>query len=188
MNLEDAITMLKQYRAAGASADLTAFFSELEVATLEVDRWDASFVRTVLELLGDDKFHRIPESWKLLYFVHNNWDKLPVEQTDQLRKVLVSSFDTYSDPTGAFTIAEILGEHYCDRATLDIFDRLSKEAMPPANALVPHGLEVFANTTEEPRLRALAITQLQKLTECPSAQVRQEALDSVRKLQRKRCS
>jgi hypothetical protein len=85
---------------------------------------------------------------------------------------------------GAFVTAEILGEHYCDKATLDIFARLAKEAAVPANALVPHGLEVFANTTPQTTLRELAITQLQLLSRGASEAVGREASDALRRLQR----
>jgi len=184
MRFEEAIEKLNAYKTSGIDADMTAFFTELEFATLDVEQWPDSFVTGVSELLGDNDFHRLPDSWKLLHFLNNNWEQLAGKQRSALREILATSFDSYSDSMGAFVTAEILGEHYCDKATLDVFARLAKEAAAPANAFVPHGLEVFANTTPQTTLRELAITQLRLLSRSASGSLGREATDALRRLQR----
>jgi len=176
---------LEHLRASSRSRDdeaVAEVLKDLELTKVEAGKWPTGFFDELEELLKDQSFLSLKNSWNLLYFINNNWQQLSPHDQEQLRWVLAVAFDKYGDWMGAFVTSEILGEHYADEATLAILRDLGKSARLPATAAVPHGLETLARVTQQESVRGLAITQLQELQKSNSEEVRQEALISLKKL------
>jgi hypothetical protein len=161
---------------------LEQLFMDLELITVEIGEWPAGFFDGLDGLLKDPSFLSLTNSWKLLYFINNNWEQISEQEKERLRQLLADTFDKHADWMGAFVTSEILGEHYADESTLATLAGLAKAAHLPAKALAPHGIEILAKTTQQDALRLLAIRQLQELRESASEEVRQEALISLAKL------
>ncbi len=164
---------------------LEQLFMDLELSTVENGKWPVGFFDGLEGLLKDPSFLSLTNSWKLLYFINNNWEKVSEHEKERLRQLLADTFDKHANWMGAFVTSEILGEHYADESTLAILAGLAKTAHLPEKALAPHGIEILAKTTQQGALRLLAIRQLQELRESDSAEVRQEALISLAKLDSK---
>jgi hypothetical protein len=185
--LRDPQLILEDIRSCKASVDdkrLDALFTELEIAVLNTDEWPDSFYEGICQLQRERDFLRLNNSWKLLYFVNNNWERLSAKQHRGFRNLLREGFDKYRNWMGAFVTSEILGERYADENTLSILADLGKTAAGPARAAIPHGLESLAKTTRNEALRNLAIEQLKELQHNDSEEVRREALTSLDKLAR----
>lgn|SRR6266850_3337911 len=178
-------TALEQLRTCVISRNddtVAKLLMDLDLATVETGEWPVGFFQGLEELLRDQNFLSLTNSWNLLYFIHNNWEQLSAQEQARLRQILADAFDNYGSWMGAFVTSEILGGHYADEATLAILARLAKAARLPARAAVPHALETLAKTTQHEPLRALAIRQLQELQESDSEEVRQETVISLAKL------
>jgi|SRR6266852_1275221 len=176
---------LEQLRACIHSRNNDAveeLFMELDLVTIESGKWPVGFLGGLEELLTDPDFLTLTNSWKLLYFINNNWEQLSEQERERLKKLVVDTFDKHADWMGAFVSSEILGEHYADESTLATLARLAHVANLPARALAPHGIEYLAKTTQLEALRVLAVCQLQELRQSDSEEVRQEALISLSKL------
>jgi hypothetical protein len=155
---------------------------DLESITLEMDLWPIDFFDGLEQLMRDQRFLSLGKSWKLFYFINNNWSQISESDKENLRQTLAEAFDNCGDWMGAFVIGEILGEHYADEKTLAILARLAKAQHLHWRELVPHALETLAKTTTETPLRSLAIQQLQELKEHDSEYVREEVVLSLAKL------
>jgi hypothetical protein len=176
---------LEQLRASSRTRDdeaVAKIIKDLEVTTVEAGEWPVGFFNGLEELLKDQSFLSLKNSWNLLYFINNNWEQLSAGDQEQLRRVVADAFDKYGDWMGAFVTSEILGEHYADETTLAILTDLGKSARLPARAAVPHGLETLAKVTQQESVRGLAINELQELQKSDSEEVRQEARVSLKKL------
>jgi hypothetical protein len=164
---------------------LEQLFIDIELATAETGEWPIGFFDGLEGFLKDPNFLSLKNSWKLLYFIKNNWDMISGQEKERLRQLLADTFDKHADWMGAFVTSEILGEHYADESTLATLVRLAKAAHLPAKALAPHGIEILAKTTQEGSLHLVAVRQLEELKESDSEEVRQEALISLAKLKSK---
>jgi hypothetical protein len=96
---------------------LAEVLKDLELTTVEAGKWPAGFFDELEELLKEQSFLSLKDSWNLLYFINNNWEELSPHDQEQLRRVLAVAFDKFGDWMGAFGTSEILGEHYADEAT-----------------------------------------------------------------------
>jgi len=158
---------------------------ELNNETMEEGGWPPSFFTEILNLLSDPKFLSVRTSWNVLLFIKKNWDRLSPSEVSALRNILVAAFDKFGDFTGPNLVSKILGEFYPDDKTLSILRTLSKTASSPARELIPYGFETLARSTQDEKLRGLAIHELQKLRESDSEHVRREAQLSLAKLGQK---
>lgn len=142
--------------------------------------WPAGFFDGLEKLLKDPNLLNLTNSWRLLYFINNNWKQLSDEDRRRLKALVIDKFDKHADWMGAFLSSEILGEHYADESTLAAFAHLEKAAQFPARELVPHGIEYLARSTKDESLRMKAVCQLRELKENASEAIRKEALISLR--------
>lgn len=156
--------------------------SDVDSLTIDVERWPDGFFDGLLGLMRDPNFLSLANSWKLFYFVKNNWEQISESEMEGFREVLAGAFDNCGDWMGAFVIGEILGDHYADEVTLAILARLAKTTSLLTRQLLPHALEHFAKATNREDHRTLAIQQLQELGISDSEEVRDEALISLTKL------
>lgn len=132
--------------------------------------------------MKDPHFLNLTNSWKLLYFVNNNWDQFSDADRRRLKGLVIDTFDKHADWMGAFLSSEILGEHYADESTLSTFARLAKTATLPAKQLVPHRIEYLAKSTQDELLRLKAVDELRELKQNGSEAIRKEAIISLQKL------
>lgn len=144
--------------------------------------WPAGFFAELTKLLNDPNFLSLAKSWKLLYFIRNNWEQITDADRSSLKELLIEKFDKYADWMGAFVSSEILGERYPNASTLTAFTQLAKTAQSRARALVPHGIEYLAKSATDEPLRRNAVRLLRELKENDSEEVREEALISLRRL------
>lgn len=181
-DLESVLHEVVLCKNSANNEKLSSLFAELDLAVLEYDEWPVSFFQGILELLRDQDFRRLDNSWLALYFLNSNWEQLTHQQRKELRPVLKEGFDKHHNWMGAFVTSELLGERYTDEDALVALVDLGKSATLPAKAAVPHGLEVLAKTMSNESLRGHAIEHLRELQGSDSEQVRQEALISLKKL------
>jgi hypothetical protein len=163
---------------------MSELLMQLEFSVLTVKEWPNAFFEGILSLFGDQGFLSLPDSWKLAYFLNNNWSQLTDEQKMRFREGLAGAFDRYKDWMGAFVTSEILGERYADQPALQTLTELARTAQMPARAAVPHGLELFAKATREESLRSLAMARLLELASSVIPEVQQEASLSLQRLAR----
>jgi hypothetical protein len=181
-DLQDALTTLQASARQNSNEGVSPVLQNLEILVLTSDYLPREFFVGIMNLLQDDSFLRLADSWQVARFLGNNWNQLTEEQTAELRPVLTSSFDKHKDWMGAFVTAEIIGERYADDMALRTFSELASTTRVPALALVPHGLQTLAQTTTEPRLRVEAIQQLRQLASNSIEQVRDEAAQALQRL------
>jgi len=171
-------------RTGNKDGQLAAYLKELEFSSLLVTSLPDDFVAAAIRLLRDDAFLLLPDSWLLVGFLNNNWGLLTLEHRNKVNPILLKAFDRFGDWMGAFVISEILGERYCDEASLDALRGLSRTARQPARQLAPHGLEYLARTSEDDGLRKRARRALEDLVKSTDAEVRREATISLGKLKK----
>src|SRR5580704_12346761 len=181
-NLETILGEIRSCKSPDDNGKLPDLFTELDSAALDEDKLPGSFFGGVLELQRDRDFRRLDNSWTILYFLNNNWDRLTYQQREELRGVLNEGFDKYQNWMGGFVTSELLGERYADKNALNALADLGKSARLPARAAVPHGLEALAKATPDESLRRVAIDRLQELQKSEYEEVRNEALISLKKL------
>lgn len=181
-------TILDDIQAAGQLGDnqpLESLFLELGAAVLVFPEFPDDFFTKTVALLEDASFLRLEASWNLVYFIDGNWELLRDSQRTQLRGTLSSVFGRHQNYMGAFLIGEILGRQYADEDALAALVHLSKTAQMPALALVPHGLETLARSTQAARLRDSAVQRLHELAASSVDEVRKEANISLGKVTRR---
>jgi hypothetical protein len=71
--------------------------TDLEIATIEVERWPANFLNGLENLLQDSVFLGLKNSWKILHFINGNWDQLSSEDKERFRGILAGAFDGFGD-------------------------------------------------------------------------------------------
>ena len=177
-----ALHTLHSTKSSGDEQLLSDTLMALDITSIEADGWPAGFFDGLSKLLEDPDFLRLKNSWSLLHFINHNWEYVSSEDRDHLKGVLERSFDRFEEWTGAFLTSEMLGEHFQDSGTLEIFLRLGKTARLPAQAAVPHGLETLARNTSVSALRAQAVHQLKELQKSGPEEVRKEAEISLKKI------
>jgi hypothetical protein len=176
---------LENLQAAKSSHDNDAvakILMELEITTLEVEKWPDGLYDGLEGFLKDQEFLSLKNSWKLPYFINNNLEMLLPQERERLRWILAEAFDKYGDFMGSFLTSEILGENYADEETLAILVELLMSANMVSRAAVPHGLEYLAKSTSSELVRTQAINQLKELQKSHSVEIRKEAITSLRKL------
>lgn len=182
IDFSTAIEKLNACKRSGQGEALDDIVLDLELYVLNVDSWPSEFFHSLVRLLSDQDFLRIRDSWKLTYFIQNNWEQLSEEQRKDIRSTLASSFDRYADWMGAFVTAEILGERYGDEQALETLIELTMTSKGEARALVPHGLEALAKTTQDDSIRGIAVQKLRELAHNENEDVRLESEISLKKL------
>lgn len=183
--MRDLQTTLGELRSCKTPADsvkLPSLFTELEIAVLNVDNWPSNFFQDNLRTSARPGLSSSRQFLDVLHFLNNNWEQLSSQQHQRLRNVLGDGFDKYQNWMGAFVTSEILGERYADEDALATLAGLGKTARLPARAAVPHGLETLARSTADETLRARAAQELRLLSSSSEQSVREEALQSLRKL------
>jgi hypothetical protein len=176
---------LERLRASTRSHDEDAIeeiLTELDTSFDTIATWPQGFIEGLEKLLKDSLFLSLANSWKLLYFINNNWEQLSDADRRRLKGSVIDTFDKHADWMGAFLSSEILGEHYPDDSTLSAFKRLAKTATLPARELVPHGIEYLAKSTQDESLRVKAVGELRELKQSSSEAMRKEATISLQKL------
>jgi hypothetical protein len=176
------VTARLQKSVSEGNQGLSNIFMDLELSVVGIDSWPLDFFDVLLGLLGNQKFLDLQDSWRLVYFINNNWEQISVDQRNRLREPLEKAFPEYSDWMGAFVTSEVLGERYADTEALAALSRLAKTARSPARALVPHGLESLAKTSDDEQLREHAIRNLRDLARSDQKDVKGEAELSLTKL------
>ncbi len=143
-----ALERLNAAKFSGDNEEVTKTLRELEIKSVMAGEWPIGFFEGLVKFLKDPDFLQLKESWKIVYFINNNWERLSTQECELFRLILIAAFDKYADWMGAFLSSEILGERYADEKTLTIFADLGISARMPARAAVPHGLEYLARTTQ----------------------------------------
>jgi hypothetical protein len=180
--VSDILMELRRAVEGGHNQAIPGLVLELGPNVLIFTQLPDEVVEDLLGFVASERFRAMEDSWRLLYFIDDNWDLLGSRHRERLRPVLEEAFDGFQSFMGAFVIGEILGRRYADDAALRVLDRLADGAALPARALVPHGLETLARATDDKRLREQAIGRLRELAASPTHEVREEATDSLRKV------
>lgn len=137
-----------------------------------------------MSLLADPLFRGHEDAWNFVRQAEDSWELLSASQREQLRPLLIESFDKWAHWMGAFVIGELLGRRYGDQAALETLGKLARGATMPARGLVPHGLETLARQTADVELRQGAVHVLHELEKDADELVREEAVLSLGKIAR----
>lgn len=135
-------------------------------------------------LLAEPLFRSHEDAWEFVRQAEDSWELMSAGQREQLRPLLIESFDKWANWMGAFVIGELLGRRYGDQAALETLATLARAAAMPARGLVPHGLETLARQTTDGELRRTAIRVLHTLEADDDELVREEATLSLGKIAR----
>lgn len=180
----DLLRELEALFERGGSDDLQSLFTELDVSLHLAGTLSEQDFEQLLRRLTSLGFWKAEESWRLLNVLQSSWELLSTAQREALFPILGEHFDSHRDFMGAFVIAEILGEHFCDERALELLIEKAQTASMPSRALVPHGLEWLAAHTEDPKLRERALEIIQELAADGDADVMCEAQESLGRLRR----
>lgn len=183
--LEAALARLRDSTVLGDNAALTRIALDVEIALAEFDAFPEEPFETLARLLMQKELHTLPDSWKVMKVIADNWELLSPDQKEQVRSLVVDTFDKFADWMGAFVAAEVIGGRYPSKWAVDELARLSREASMPARALVAHGLEVLAETTTDHALRSAAVSVLTACVNDREPEVRREASSALERLGRK---
>src|SRR6202022_3362994 len=63
--------------------------TDLDVFTIEVERWPDGFFEGLEGLMRDPHFLGLANSWKLFYFIANNWEQISEREKERLREVVL---------------------------------------------------------------------------------------------------
>jgi hypothetical protein len=182
--MRDVSDILGELRAAADSGNnnvVSGLVMELGPNVLVFTELPDEIVEVLKGLVADKAFRALDDSWRLIYFIDDNWELLASKHRGVLRPALEDGFDKFHNYMGAFVIGEMLGRRFGDEQAFKLLERLSEKAALPARALVPHGLETLARKTGDARLREMSIRRLRELTASPTPEVRQEAVVALRK-------
>jgi hypothetical protein len=97
---QSALDTLKSSMRSRDEDAVVQVLRDLEFVTLEAGDWPPFFFIELERLLSEESFTSLKNSWKLLYFINNNWEQLLQEDTTSLREVMVKVFDRYADWMG----------------------------------------------------------------------------------------
>ena len=136
----------------------------------------------VLKLLEDEEFLKHPGSWTLARLISDAWDDLPQNAQPRILNALQRAFGRFSTYLGPFVSAEILANRLELSRVLPVFRALFASTRPPARTLVPHGLRELTLRTNDPELREQVVSFLNELLKDRDANVRDEALNVIKKL------
>lgn len=183
--IPDPVLLIAEARdaiAQGASPNWAQLLERLAASMPRTNFAPSATVTAIQELLVDETFLGLSDSWRLMHFLLHNWKWIHAEHKLALRETIADSFDRFSNWMGAFIVGEILGEHYCDEWAMDRLAALARSAQMPARSLVPHGLESLARGTQVEKLRLSAVETMRTLTKDVEPTVRDEAVESLRKV------
>jgi hypothetical protein len=167
---------------ARAGNDLSGLLVEFVAGLCMYEQFPEDVFEQLVSLLEEPMFWAHEGAWELVREVDSSWAIFTADQRAEIRPLLVSSFDKWANPMGAFVIGEILGGRYGDQDALDALSRLAEVASMPARALVPHGLETLARHAVNAELRRRSIGKLRWLKADKEGQVREEACIALGKL------
>jgi hypothetical protein len=69
--------------------------TDLDLFTIGVERWPDGFFDGLKGLMRDPHFLSLVNSWKLFYFMANNWEHISEREKERLREVLGEAFDNW---------------------------------------------------------------------------------------------
>ncbi len=179
---KDVLDDVRMAVSARGGESLSGILVEFVVGLCMYEQFPEDAFARLAALLGEPMFWAHENAWELVREVDSSWELFTAAQRAELRPLLVSNFDKWANPMGAFVIGEILGGRYGDQDALDALSRLAEVASMPARALVPHGLEVLARNSSNAELRRRSIEKLRWLKTDKEGQVREEACISLGKV------
>ncbi|MGH9879098.1 MAG: hypothetical protein ACRD5H_15830, partial [Nitrososphaerales archaeon] len=157
-----------------------SFYFKEDVSSLE--QFPDEVFKRILELMRQPAFQKLEDSHHLLMIFEYDWGKLTEVQKDELLIAIEKTYDKFEDWMSCFVFSELLGEYYCNDASLQVLCNLKATSNEIARSLVPHGLEHIVKESQEEKLRQRAMSGLVSMKVDPSSEVRREVEDALHKL------
>lgn len=137
----------------------------------------------ILALLADERYLSLVGAWHLLTVFDLHWRFLTDQQRTDLLAALENAYEQFEDWMGCFLTTEILGKRFFDSRALSILVKLRQKCVKPAaRSLLPHGFEHLARVSD-PLVAGQAKAELQGMLQDTSEEVRNEARESLLRLQ-----
>jgi hypothetical protein len=137
------------------------------------------FVQHLVELVHDEVYLKMEDSFKLIVLFQNDWGRLVQDQKESVCATLVDIFEDIVDNTSHLVIAELLGEYLSNSWSLGALQRVSTSKDEVARAHVAHGFGCLARQTQDIKLKDAAISRLKSMNKDASQIVRDEAAGSL---------
>ena len=122
--------------------------------------------------------------FEIIMYFYSEWQLLSeaqrIEIRPYLRTVLLASNEDQFKL--CYTIVELLGKCYADRAAFDIFSELANSTSEERRALACIGIAFIAENTTELDITRDASSYIESAALDPSEDVRDEALDALDRL------
>ena len=145
------------------------------------DPFDDAVFDLIVGLLGQDDYLGSPGSFNVLRIVEYDWGRFSENQKSVLLAALEAAYPVFNDPMSWFLSAEILGEYFCDRNSLEALLRLKRIEGEGARSQVAFGLGLLARKASDEGVAAQAAEHLGRMTDDPSAVVKGEVHLAKRK-------
>jgi len=156
-----------------------SFCFKEDVSSLE--QFSDEVFKRILDLMHQVAFQRLENSHYLLMMFEYDWGKLSEAQRSKLLIAIEQTYDKFEDWMSCFVFSELLGEYYCNDASLQVLCNLKATRSEVARSLVPHGLEHIIRGSQEGKLRQQAMSILVSMKVDPSSEVRREVEDALSK-------
>ena len=151
----------------------------LERVFLHSDTLPMQVFALLLRVLNSPQAIKSKETMGVLDFFDRYWRNLSSRQRDCLLHFLEKHYSQFRDDMSLFTISEILGECYCNVASLAATKRLLRIQYSKARIYLPHMFEHHASDSECAWVRYQAHCELKKLLQDKSLSLVKECESSL---------
>jgi hypothetical protein len=161
---------------------------ELEIMQLGRGGFSERCFRQLMKAFASRQFAQSRRAGiSILVGLYVQWERLSPAQRRRLGSVLERAYPRITPAAWmlCFTISELIGERMHDSLALGIFTRLLSVGRDHSRKFVPHGFEHIVGQSQN---REVARSALEKLNQCAtdrSQAVREEAEESLQRLQRR---
>jgi hypothetical protein len=146
------------------------------------DVFSTDVLSRILELLSRREFLALQGTSNILRLIEYDWSTFSPDQRNQVLTSVEQAFPYFTDKLSWFLTAELLGEYACNHDALEALQRLTRVADPEARSFVASGFEQLAVCSSDSTLTRAASASLERMREDPSALVRAEASECIRRV------
>lgn len=147
-----------------------------------LDQFPEDVFTRIVSLMNHRAFQELEDSHRLLMIFEYDWGRLTKAQKNDLLIAIEKTYDKFKDWMSCFVFSELLGEYYCNDASLQVLRLLQTTGNETARSLVPHGFEHIVKGSQDEKLRQQALSYLVAMKTDPSSEVQREVKGALDKL------
>lgn len=184
MDIESLRKLALAAAASGNDRDWQDWYVASVFILMESDSgvWPELLFNLVLDLLCDQRVLHARNSLDVAKLLADEWDCLTTTQRARLLPVIEDSYSRVRDEFSCFCIAELLGEHFANKDSLEALKRLTGDRRMEARSYVAYGLRLFVENTKDAQLRRIALRHLRAMRADAAPEVRQEVEEGLTRL------